>query len=214
VKAERCVAPIILPVRIASALVIAHVQVSRSLTLGCFRRYSVDSGRVCFDSNATTDSRHTFSATVSRSIVRDTRGPREAARRAARFREKQSRVRDEDEETIVIEQLDKNYRRKRIGRRGRGGSGGYSVVVVVVIGNHAKTIQIRSLLSIESAERSILVREDGSCQKCGVASKGKRDMVYGGGFDMVETVSFRFVSYIFYSILFLQFISHMFRRST
>jgi hypothetical protein len=99
--------------KLASALVIAHVQVSRSLILGCFRRYSVDSGRVCFDSNATTDSRHTFSATVSRSIVRDIRGPREVARRAARIREKQSRVRDEDGETIVIEQLDKNYRRKR-----------------------------------------------------------------------------------------------------
>lgn len=91
------------------------MRVNRSLILGCSRRYSVDSGRVYFDSNATTDSRHTFSATVSRSIVRDTRGPREVARRAARFREKQSRVRDEDGETIVIEQLDKNYRRKRIG---------------------------------------------------------------------------------------------------
>ncbi|KYN20486.1 hypothetical protein ALC57_07392, partial [Trachymyrmex cornetzi] len=44
-------------------------------------------------------------------------------------------------------------------------------------------------------------REDDICQKCRIGSEGQRDMVYGGGFDMVETVSF--LHYVSSSRLFL-----------
>jgi len=68
------------------------VQISRSARL---RRCSVIFGGVRFNSNAPTNSRHALGATVSRSIVRDKRGPREVAR----IRERHGRARDEDGET-------------------------------------------------------------------------------------------------------------------
>ncbi|KYN31824.1 hypothetical protein ALC56_13963 [Trachymyrmex septentrionalis] len=44
-----------------------------------------------------------------------------------------------------------------------------------------------SSLSALRDRSSAIARED-ICQKCQIGSEGERDMVYGGGFDMVETV--------------------------
>jgi len=126
-----------------------------------------------------------------------TREGREKPRGAARIRERHGRACDEDTKELAIERLDKNYRNAAFIARRRG-SGGFSIVVVVVVDTTAQR-QSWSLLSIESAERSILAREDDSCQKCGAASD--RDMVYGGGFDMVETVSFDDFDSHYFSIL-------------
>jgi len=89
---RRSNAPFDQSIEIVSALAIAHVQISRSARV---RRCSVIFGSVRFNSNAPTNSRHALGATVSRSIVRDKRGPREVAR----IRERHGRARDEDGET-------------------------------------------------------------------------------------------------------------------
>lgn len=184
------------PARIARA--IAHARVSGSPALG-IASAPLGSIRTRPPTPATRSTRRS----VGR--LHATREGREKPRGAARIRERHVRACDEDTEELAIERLDKNYRtetQRFIARR--RGSGGFSIVVVVV-GTTAQR-QSWSLLSIESAERSILAREDDSCQKCGAASD--RDMVYGGGFDMVETVSFddfeRFS--LFFHIVWLLFI--------
>ena len=55
-----------------------------------------------------------------------------------------------------------------------------------------------SALSALRDRSSAIAREDDICQKCQIGSEGQRDMVYGGGFDMVETVSFEFYMFLNY----------------
>lgn len=106
---------------------------------------------IASNSNAPTDSRHTFSGggqSVDRTRHTNTRvvRSREEPRGAARIRERHTAAhatRTERRGGIVLKRGSdqiKTIDEKGTERRGRGGSGGFSIVaVVVVVGDRAKT---------------------------------------------------------------------------